>query len=85
MLCEERFQLPGFFAEALANNGTRSGKFWVDYREPLKSGNLTGYRICRDKMINQLLIPQCQRHRELKSVQRTQTRTRNAPPAIRTH
>ena len=59
--------------------------FRIDYREPPESGNLTGYRICRDKMINQLLIPQSQRHRELKSVQRTQTRTRNAPPAIRTH
>jgi hypothetical protein len=48
--------------------------FWVDYREPLKSGNLTKYRIRRDKMIHQLLIPQFQRHRELKSVQGTQTR-----------
>ena len=44
-------------------------------KNPFESGNLTGYRICRDKMINQLLIPQCQRHRELKSAQRTQTRT----------
>gem|GEM_PF-5419249 len=51
--------------------------FGVDYREPLESGTLTGYRNCRDKMINQILIPQCQRHRELKSVQRTQTRTRS--------
>ena len=38
------------------------------------SGNLTEYRIRRDKMIHQLLIPQFQRHRELKSVQGTQTR-----------
>ena len=37
------------------------------------------------KMIIQLLIPRCQRQRELKSVQRTQTRTRNSPPAIRAH
>ena len=48
--------------------------FRVDYREPLESGNLTEYRIRRDKMIHQPLIPQFQRHRELKSVQRTQTR-----------
>ena len=48
--------------------------FRVDYREPLQSGNLTKYRIRGDKMIHQLLIPQFQRHRELKSVQRTETR-----------
>ena len=69
----------------LPNNGTRARMFGVDYRKPLESGTLTGYRICRDKMINQLLIPQCQRHRELKSVHLTQTRTRNARPAIRAH
>jgi hypothetical protein len=48
--------------------------FRVDYREPLVSGNLTEYRIRRDKMIHQLLISQFQRHSELKSVQGTQTR-----------
>ena len=48
--------------------------FRVDYREPLESGNLTEYRIRRDKMIHQLLISQLQRHRELKGVEGTQTR-----------
>jgi hypothetical protein len=58
----------------LRNNGTRSGMFGVDYRESLESGNFTEYRICRDKMIHQLLIPQFQRYSELKSIQCTQTR-----------
>ena len=30
------------------DNGRRSRMFWVDYREPLQSGNLTKYRICSD-------------------------------------
>jgi hypothetical protein len=49
---------------SICSSGTPSGVFWVDYREPLSSGNLTKYRICRDKMIHQLLIPQFQRHRD---------------------
>lgn len=36
----------------------RSGKFRVDYREALDSGDLSKYRICTDKIIDQLLIPQ---------------------------
>ncbi len=53
------------------NNGTGSGLFWVDYGEPLQSGNLTKYRICCDKMIPQLLIPQFQCHCQLKSIKGT--------------
>ena len=47
--------------------------FRVDYREPLPSGDLTKYRICRDKMIHQLLIPQFQRHCQLQSIKGAQT------------
>jgi hypothetical protein len=56
-LCKGAFQSGSKIAlilheSTLCNNGTRSGKFWVDYREPLQSCNLTKYRICRDKMIH---------------------------------
>ena len=40
---------------------------------PSSPGNLTEYRICRDKMIHQLLIPQFQCHRQLQGVKGTKT------------
>lgn len=56
-LCKGVFQSGSKIAlilheSTLRNNRTRSGMLWVDYREPLVSGNLTKYRICRDKMIH---------------------------------
>jgi hypothetical protein len=59
--------------------------FWIDYRESLQPGNITKYRISGNKMIHQLLVPQFQRDGQLESIKRTETRTRNAPPTIRTH
>ena len=61
-LCKCTFQSGSKIAlilheSTLRNNVTPSGMFRVDYREPLESGNLTEYRIRRDKMIHQLLIP----------------------------
>ena len=47
--------------------------FWFDDREPLQRGNLAKYRISGDKMIQQLLIPQFQRDRQLKSIKGTKT------------
>ena len=47
--------------------------FWVDYGKPLKAGNFTQYRICRYKMIHQLLISQFQRQCQLQSVKGAQT------------
>jgi hypothetical protein len=51
------------------NDGNWLGMFWVDYRECLPLGNLTKYGITGDKMIDQLLFPQFQRHCKLKGVQ----------------
>ena len=58
----------------LYNKGSNSGMVWVDYRKPFEAGNFTKYRICGDKMIHQLLIPQFQCDCQLKSVQGTKTR-----------
>ena len=48
--------------------------FWVNHRETLESCNFTEYRICGDKMIHQFLIPQFQRHCQLKGIQSAKTR-----------
>jgi len=40
---------------SICNSGTPSGVFWVDF--PSRAAISTKYRICRDKMIHQLLIP----------------------------
>lgn len=48
--------------------------FRVDYREPLQSSGLTEYRIRRDKMFDQFLIPQLQRNCKLKGIESTKAR-----------
>ena len=57
--------------------------FGIHYRKALEPGNLTEDSICGDEMIHQLLILKFRRHREVRSFPRMQTRTCNAPPAIR--
>jgi len=47
--------------------------FGVNNRKSCKPGNFTKYRIRRDEIIHQLLIPQFQRYRKLQRVKGPQT------------